>query len=72
MNGIIKSEFIPRRLYRNHDEARKAIDNIVMAYNNQRPHVRLNYLTPEIAYTTEGTLPKRWEKYKRSIEPIET
>jgi putative transposase len=32
MNGIIKSEFIPRRLFRNHDEAKKAIDNIVKAY----------------------------------------
>ncbi len=72
MNGIIKSEFIPRRLFRTHDEAKKAIDNIVAAYNGQRPHASLNYLTPDLAHLNEGMLPKRWKKYKRTIEPVET
>jgi putative transposase len=72
MNGIIKSEFIPRKLFRNHDEAKKAIEKIIAAYNDQRPHASLNYLTPEVAHTTEGMIPKRWKKYKRSTESIET
>lgn len=72
MNGIIKSEFIPRRLFRNHDEARKAIDDIILAYNSQRPHASLDYLTPNTAHATNGTIAKRWKKYKRATEPTET
>jgi transposase InsO family protein len=71
MNGIIKSEFIPRKLFGNHDEARKAIDTIVVAYNSQRPHASLNYLTPDVAYTVERGIQKRWKTYKKSTEPIE-
>jgi transposase InsO family protein len=66
MNGIIKSEFIPRKLYRNHVEAKMAIDGIITTYNSQRPHTSLNYLTPEIAYTAEGAIRKRWKTYNRS------
>ena len=74
MNGIIKSEFIPRRCYQNHTEARKAIDKIIVTYNQQRPHASLNYLTPEVAYGSTGQIQKRWKKYTRtrSTEPIET
>lgn len=72
MNGIIKSEFIPRKLFRNYDEARKAMDRIITTYNGQRPHASLNYLTPEMAHKAEGTIPKLWKKYKRSTESIET
>lgn len=68
MNGIIKSEFIPRKLYRNHVEAKKAIDSIITAYNSQRPHASLNYLTPEIAHTAEGAIQKRWTTYKRPTQ----
>jgi len=71
MNGIIKSEFIPRKLFRNHEEASKAIDSIIVAYNSQRPHASLNYLTPDVAYTVEGKIQKRWKTYKKSTEPIE-
>ena len=71
MNGIIKSEFIPRRLFRNHAEARQAIDNIISAYNNQRPHASLNYLTPDFAYTAEGPIQKRWKTYKKTTQAIE-
>lgn len=71
MNGIIKSEFIPRKLFRTHDEARKAIDSIINAYNDQRPHASLDYLTPNVAHTVEGAIQKRWKTYKISTEPIE-
>ena len=49
MNGIVKSEFIQRRCFQNHNEAKKAIDRIISTYNQQRPHDSLNYLTPEAA-----------------------
>lgn len=74
MNGIIKSEFFPRRSFNNHNEAKKAIDKIICIYNQQRPHASLDYLTPDIVHTKTGEINKRWKKYKKykSKEIIET
>ena len=66
MNGIIKSEFIPRRCFQGHNEARKAIDRIVTTYNQQRPHASLNYLTPDAAYENTGQIQKRWKNYPKT------
>lgn len=66
MNGIIKNEFFPKRIYQNHKEAKKAIDRIVYTYNNSRPHSSLDYLTPNKAHYTIGVLKKRWKQYKRN------
>jgi putative transposase len=73
MNGIIKSEFVPRRCYQSHNEARKAIDRIIATYNQQRPHASLNYQTPDAVYQTTGQIQKKWKNYakSRSTEPIE-
>ncbi len=65
MNGIIKSEFIPRRCYQNHNEAKIAIDRIIGIYNQQRPHSSLNYLTPDAAYENTGQIQKRWKNYPK-------
>ncbi|MDR4952602.1 IS3 family transposase [Chryseobacterium sp. ES2] len=66
MNGIIKNEFFPKRIYQNHKEAKKAIDRIVYIYNNSRPHSSLDYLTPNKAHDAIGALKKRWKQYKRN------
>jgi len=65
MNGIIKSEFFPRRNFLNHCEAPKAIDKFISIYNQQRPHASLDYLTPDIVHTKTGEINKRWKKYKK-------
>lgn len=66
MNGIIKNEFFPKRIYQNHKDAKKAIDRIVHSYNDSRPHSSLDYLTPNKAHTAVGVLKKRWKQYKRN------
>lgn len=65
MNGIIKSEFFPRRIYQNHKEAKKAIDKIVYIYNARRPHSSLDFLTPNDAHNMSGTITKRWKPRKQ-------
>ena len=70
MNGIIKSEFFPRRNFQSHNEARKAIDDIITIYNQQRPHASLNYLTPAVAHEKTGDIQKRWKKYPK-YRPVE-
>jgi len=33
VNGIIKNEFYPKRVYKNHKEALKALSRIIVIYN---------------------------------------
>jgi putative transposase len=70
MNGIIKNEFYPRRVYQNHKEARKAIDKIVSIYNDKRPHGSLDNKTPNEAHFLQGIIPPKWKSYKKTIRPI--
>jgi putative transposase len=65
MNGIIKSEFFPRRIYQNHKKAKKAIDKIVLVYNTRRPHSSLDYLTPSDAHNMTGPISQRWKPRKK-------
>jgi putative transposase len=65
MNGIIKSEFFPKRIYQNHKEAKKAIDKIINVYNSRRPHSSLDFLTPNQAHSMEGPIAKRWKPRKK-------
>lgn len=50
VNGIVKNEFNPKIIYKNHIQAKKAIDKIIHTYNTKRPHLSLDYMTPEQAY----------------------
>jgi len=65
VNGIIKNEFFPKKVYQNHKEAKKMIAVIIRHYNETRPHASLDYLTPNQAHETEGELKKRWKTYRR-------
>ena len=46
MNGILKDEFLIHT-YKNMEQARKVIDQSIYIYNNKRPHLSLNFQTPE-------------------------
>ena len=65
VNGIIKNEFFPKKVYQNHKEAKKSIAVIIGHYNQRRPHASLNYHTPDQAHGMAGELKKRWKGYTR-------
>ena len=65
VNGIIKNEFFPKKVYQNHKEAKKCIAIIIASYNEKRPHASLDYFTPDQAHDMEGELKKRWKTYRR-------
>lgn len=65
MNGILKNEFYPKRVYQNHKEAKKILSSNIQIYNNKRPHLSLDYLTPDIAHDLTGIINKRWKKYPK-------
>ncbi|MET4014566.1 putative transposase [Mucilaginibacter sp. UYP25] len=75
INGIIKNEFFPKRIYQNHKEAKKSIAVTVRHYNEKRPHASLDYFTPDQAHDMSGEISKRWKHYpyrkkRKEEEPV--
>ena len=69
VNGIIKNEFYPKRVYQNHKAASKSLSKIIDIYNLKRPHSSINYLTPDQAHKEMGIIKKQWKQYKRFKKP---
>lgn len=65
INRTIKDDYCPAKKYQNHSEAALMMDRIIDSYNHRRPHQSINYLTPQQAHETEGTIEKRWKVYPR-------
>src|SRR5450432_3410419 len=63
VNGTIKNDFFPKRVYQNHKEAKKAISRIIQVYNQMRPHASIDFLTPDQAHLKDGPIKKRWKHY---------
>ena len=63
VNGIIKTELL-YRIPRLSDikEARKRIEDFINFYNNDRPHMSIDYQTPAKVYKKGGCYEKRWKK----------
>lgn len=68
INGILKNEFNLNRLFKNKHEATLAVQNSINAYNQYRPHMSCNYMTPGQAHETELELIKLWKPRKPRIE----
>ena len=67
INGILKQELLERR-FANLTEARTEVDRAVSTYNNLRPHLSVNMLTPAVAHTLQGPLERLWKSYYRAIK----
>ena len=62
VNGILKDELLERR-FTSFQEARVKIDEAVSTYNNLRPHLSIDLLTPAQAHARSGELKRRWKNY---------
>ena len=47
VNGILKQEYELDATFQTKEQARKAFAQAVDLYNNRRPHLNLDYKTPE-------------------------
>lgn len=66
VNGILKNEFYPKRVYQNHKDAQKHVSRIINIYNESRPHGSIDYLSPaKVHENLSGPIRKRWKQYKR-------
>jgi putative transposase len=59
VNGILKDEFLAER-YDKYDQAKTAVEKAVSLYNNERPHLSIEMLTPEQAHGKTGELKRLW------------
>lgn len=63
VNGILKMEWLQSESLRDLDHARSRIANVINIYNDKRPHLSIDYLTPNEAHVSEGEIKKRWKNY---------
>jgi transposase InsO family protein len=67
VNGILKDEYLNQYQYLTSIQLQKSID----IYNNKRPHLSCNMLTPERAHLSSGRLKRRWKNYYRKTVNLE-
>ena len=52
------------KVFHNIDEADSAISKTIATYNTVRPHMSIDYMTPQEARECTGPLKKRWLSYR--------
>ena len=62
VNGILKQELLEKS-FTSFTEATRQVDQAVTTYNNLRPHLSIDMLTPAEAHARTGEIKKRWKKY---------
>lgn len=63
INGILKNEYLAHYKVNTIEEAKVVLSEAVNLYNNARPHLSVDYLTPEHVHSTSCTTKKRWKNY---------
>lgn len=63
INGILKNELMPNMNIENLEHAQKLFKEIVLIYNNERPHLSIALLTPNQAHQLDGKLKRYWKCY---------
>ena len=63
-NGTIKNELFKDIEFHSVGEVRRAMGKAVAFYNNERPHLSLNSMTPRQAASCMGKIKKKWTSYR--------
>ena len=63
INGIIKNEFNLNSTQIGFDQTVEKVKKAIESYNEMRPHLSCNYLTPNEAHLQLSPMPKRWKNY---------
>lgn len=71
-NNTIKNELLKDFRFHSMDEVRKAMGKAVEFYNNERPHMSLDNMTPRQAAQCRGKIKKKWISYReKHLESLE-
>ena len=72
INSTVKNELLKDIKFYSIGEVRRAMGKAVAFYNNERPHMSLNNMTPRQAASCMGKIQKKWvsyrEKYLENLE----
>jgi transposase InsO family protein len=71
VNGILKDEWLYDMGKLNKPGMHKIIPQIILIYNDERPHLSLNMLTPNVAHQMSEKLKRRWKNYYRPSNQTE-
>ena len=71
MNGIIKNEMLIGKEIHGLEDGMVKVAKAIYLYNNERPHLSLDYHTPEEAYHMSGEIKRRWNTHYKKKE-VET
>lgn len=62
INGILKYEFLIIEGFKNHSQALQVIQQAIAIYNESRPHLSCQMLTPNKTHLQENIQIKKWKK----------
>jgi transposase InsO family protein len=65
INNTIKNELFKDRKFRNIHEVTAALEKAIYFYNNKRPHMSIDMLTPAKAAELNGEIKMKWKSYRR-------
>ena len=64
INSTMKNELLKGMRFRSVEEAREAVGKAVHFYNNMRPHMSVDMMTPAQAARCHGEIVKWWKSYR--------
>ena len=67
INGILKTQFKLHQVFRSRTDALLTVKSSINAYNNLRPHMSCDFMTPAEAPITKQPLIKRWKNSRKDL-----
>ncbi len=64
INNTMKNELLKDMVFRSIEEVRHAVAKAVDFYNNRRPHMSIDMMTPAQAALCVGEITKKWTSYR--------
>ena len=71
VNGILKDEWLYDMGKMEKSTMRKIIPQIIHIYNDERPHLSIDMLTPNVAHQMSEKLKRRWKNYYKPSNQTE-
>ncbi|MDR0969805.1 MAG: integrase core domain-containing protein, partial [Lentimicrobiaceae bacterium] len=74
VNGIIKEEYLEAYQVNNIKEAKALLNRVIQLYNEDRPHMSINNLTPNQIHHAKKTIEteKLWKNYYQKTLPLQS
>ncbi|MCQ2308360.1 MAG: integrase core domain-containing protein [Bacteroidales bacterium] len=66
VNSTVKNGLLKGMVFRDIRDVRRAVSRAVDFYNNERPHMSLDMMTPAEASSRTGEIAKRWMSHRQA------